>query len=342
MFGKARLKLTAWYLLIIMAISISFSVAMYRVLTGEFERVQRIQQFRQQHVPPPPPNLRVDQDSHQNHFYSYVLDPELVEETKGRILIMLLLINGGILVLSSLAGYFLAGVTLKPIQEMVDEQNRFITDASHELRTPITSLRTELEVSLRDKKISPTTKEILTSNLEDVNALQILADKLIHLAQYQKNISNLSIVSLKEVLQDSVKKVSSLGKHKHITFKTAFADATLKGDKSSLTELFVIFLDNAVKYSKKNTIVYITADVTSKQAKIQIADEGIGIPEKDLPHIFERFYKVDKSRSKTTSDGFGLGLSIAKQIIEQHGGTIQVKSTEEKGTTFTITLPVVE
>ena len=340
MFGRTRLKLTAWYLLIIMLISISFSVAMYRVLTGEFDRVERIQKFRQEHILPSP-TLRFDPDIRQDRIY--ILDPQLVEETKERILIILILTNMGIFIISAGAGYFLAGRTLRPIQDMVDEQNRFITDASHELRTPITSLRSEIEVALREKGISKGTKELLESNLEDVNSLQTLANKLILLAQYDRNsISNWEAVSLKEVIEESVKKVSGLAKHKHIILKSKIKSVFVFGDKASLTELFVIFLDNAIKYSSNNTTISISTEIFRNNAKVTIIDQGIGIAEKEVGRIFERFYKIDKSRNKTTSDGFGLGLSIAKQIVKEHNGSIQVKSIEGKGTTFAITLPIKE
>lgn len=343
MFGKARLSLTAWYLLIIMLISISFSVAMYKILTSEFDRVARIQKTRQQHAVPPQ-NFHFDQDPGQNHFYMYVIDPELVEETKTRILVILLLINAGILCISAVAGYFLAGRTLRPIKDMMDEQNRFITDASHELRTPITSLKAEIEVALREKGITKSSKSILESNLEDVNNLQMLSDKLIHLTQYEQSATDtFEILSLPEVINTSLKKVSGLAKRKHIEFKTVFKDVNISGDRVSLTELFVIFFDNAIKYSPEKSTVHVSLVLSSKsQVKVTIKDQGIGISEEDLPHIFERFYKADKSRSKTTSDGFGLGLSIAKHIINLHNGSIQVKSTLGKGTAFVISFPIGE
>src|SRR3989344_8850426 len=163
MFKKARLKLTAWYLLIIMLISLAFSIAIDHLLTLELTRVERVQRLRQERRIPRIP----------------AIDPEVIEETKNRLRINLILINLGILGAAGVAAYFLAGRTLKTIKNMVDEQNRFITDSSHELRTPITSLKTEMEVNLRDKKLNKDTRKILESNLEEVNSLQSLSDNLI-------------------------------------------------------------------------------------------------------------------------------------------------------------------
>lgn len=342
MFQKARLKLTAWYLLIIMLISISFSVAIYRVLASELNRVERVQRLRiergltEQSLIVPPAGDRNEL------FRPFALDPNLIEETKNRLLVMLGLINLAILVTSSGAGYFLASRTLKPISEMVDEQNRFITDASHELRTPLTSLKSEIEVNLRDKRLNlAQAKKVLGSNLEDVNNLQILSDDLIKLTQYQGGGNSLTIgkISLDSIARQAIKKVASLAKKKKITIVNKVGNFTVEGDKQTLVEMLVIFLDNAIKYSRENTKVYLSAQKRDGKVLLAIEDQGIGIDEKEIPHLFDRFYRADQSRTKFVSPGYGLGLSIAKQIIERHGGSIKVRSTLGKGTVFTVEIP---
>lgn len=341
MFTKARLKLTAWYLLIIMLVSIFFSIAMYGVLTNELNRVEHIQRLRQERQLSMSELNSIPLEFRQRVPRTFMLDPQLIEETKNRLKTILILVNLGILGTSSLAGYFLAGRTLKPIKEMVDEQNRFITDASHELRTPITSLKTEIEVNLRNKNLSKDAKKLLESNLEDVNSLQSLSDNLIRLTQYQKTNNNIQFkdVSLAEVIEEACKKVSGLAKHRSITVKNQVKNFSLEGDRQSLTELFVIFLDNAIKYSHKNTAILLTSKKTDHFLNVDIKDEGIGIADQDLPHLFDRFYRVDKSRTKTDVQGYGLGLSIARQIIDRHNGSIEVESEEGIGTTFSIQLP---
>jgi len=319
MFKSARLKLTGWYLLIITLISLSFSVVIYRMLTVELDRVERMHR------------LRIEE--------RFRLDPILIAETKNRIKLTLIMINGLILTGSAIAGYFLAGQTLQPIKVMIEDQSRFITDASHELRTPLTALKSEIEVNLRDKKLNLIqAKKLFQSNLEEVNGLQVLTDSLIQLTQPQKPVS--SQLSLRSVVSQAVKKIQPLVRQKGIKLNSHVAGINLQGDSTALTKMLVIFLDNAVKYSPVNAKVSLTAAKTDGHALIKIKDEGMGISQKDLPHVFDRFFRADTSRSKNNIPGYGLGLAIAKQIINQHKGTVQVASRIKQGTVFTVKLPV--
>ncbi len=271
---------------------------------------------------------------------------------RQRILITLVLINLGILVIAGAAGYFLAGMTLRPIKAMVDEQNRFITDASHELRTPLTALKSETEVYLRSKQQSiAESNKLLISNLEEVNNLQALSDNLIQLAQYQKPNGKIALspVSLEEIIQVTEKKLHSAIKQKAITIETKIANYFVKGDKESLTQLFGILLDNAIKYSPEKSVINIKTEKTDHSVLVHVTDQGIGIEKKDIPHIFNRFYRADSSRTKQNAPGYGLGLSIAKKIADSHRGTISVKSEPGKslpagrqGTTFTVQLPMMK
>lgn len=342
MFHSARIKLTAWYLLIIMVISISFSTFIYFGATGELSRVVRLEQYRSQRpligiIPLPPPDL-------DNVPQIKQPDIQVINAEKIRIIESLFVVNIFIFFASALAAYFLAGRTLEPIKEMVEEQNRFITDASHELNTPLTALKTSIEVNLRDKKFNmEKAKEVLSGNLDDVNNLQLLSDKLIKITQFEKPNGNFRFekVSLAEVVDAALKKVSQQAKKKTIKIETTVPKLSISGDKTSLTEVFTILLDNAVKYSPDKTSVEVKAKRTDHKIKITVKDEGIGIAKEDLLHIFDRFYRADKSRSKQKVTGYGLGLSIAKRIVNLHNGTIAVDSNPEKGTVFTMYFPAV-
>ena len=335
MFQSARLKLTAWYVIIIMLISILFSLAIYAGIHNEFRRFEHFQQLRQLREQE---GLFVSPLSRRANSF----DPEMLAESRRRLILVLVLVNLGILVVSAGASYFLAGRTLGPIKEMVDEQNRFITDASHELRTPLTSLRSEIEVSLRAKNITlPDALMLLKSNLEEVISLQSLSDNLMELAAYQKKNGNQTFekLSLSEVLEKACKKIVPVAQQKHITVKNDVKDYIVYGDKQSLIELFTILLDNAVKYSRNKTAVNILSKKTDHLISVSVKDEGIGIDKDDQLHIFDRFYRVDKSRSKEMVTGYGLGLSIAQKIVNLHRGTIEVASQLNRGTTFTVKLP---
>src|SRR6266404_215893 len=216
---------------------------------------------------------------------------------------------------------------------MVDEQNQFISDASHELRTPIATLRAEMEATLLEKHVGDKeARKLIESNLEELGKLQELANSLLQLAYVHKKNERLSdIVVLPEVIQSAYKKVAPMAKKKQITFALSTVEGKIKGDKQSLVEVFVNLFDNAIKYSPSKTTVSVSSMLKKHTSIITIADKGIGIASEDLPHIFDRFYRADKSRSQ--ADGHGLGLSIAKNIVTAHNGSIAVESVLKKGAT---------
>ncbi|MCD8485003.1 ATP-binding protein [Candidatus Woesebacteria bacterium] len=142
------------------------------------------------------------------------------------------------------------------------------------------------------------------------------------------------------MITSALEQTNKLAKTNRITVDLDTEEAIIQGDKESLVGLFVILIENAIKYSKQNTKLHITAKKKSGTVEIAIKDYGIGITSEDIPHIFERFYRSDKSRSQT--EGFGLGLSIAKQVVDKHGGHIEVTSILGKGSTFTVSLPMAQ
>ncbi len=333
MFAEARVKLTAWYLLIIMAISLSFSAFIYRSVTIEFQRrldaIEGRLQLRQLGFGPPP--------GHEELFIEDIL------EARKRLILILLYTNGAIFVLSGIAGYFLAGKTLAPIEDTLEEQKRFVADASHELRTPLTALQTSIEVSLRDKKLGLTeAKKVLRESLDDIGNLTSLSNNLLTLTRYQQNGMNLTYerLNIKTLIENVYKKLAPLAVKKKIKVTILAKNINIKTDRESVEKLLTILLDNALKYTPKNGEVKISAEKSNKALVIKVSDNGAGIPKQDLPHIFERFYRVDASRSKVNVSGFGLGLSMAKRIVEMHKGSIHVESSFNKGSTFRVKLPL--
>ncbi len=335
MFESARIKITLWYVLIIMIISGLFSVAVYQNLTNELARGFRAMRRIQGQLVP-----LYDAADGTYHIES---DQELFDEARRRIALELLMTNLIILVLSGGASYLLAGMTLQPIERMMEDQKQFVSDASHELRTPLTAMKTEIEVTLRDKKITlAEAREMLKSNLEEVDKMQSLSNYLLSLTRYQNKQLPITMgtVQLDRVIEKAITQLKLVAANKKIMITTHLKAITITGNEMSLRELMVIFLDNAIKYSHDGTEVVVNTFLDRKQAVVEISDQGVGIPAKDLPHIFDRFYRAESSRSKITTNGYGLGLAIAKSIIELHKGRVQVKSEEEKGTTFRIILPI--
>lgn len=337
MFQRARLKLTAWYLAILLTISISFSAVIYRSVSTELDRFSRVQRFRierrlqaeeqipeelREHLPPPP-----------------TIDLQLIEETRRRFFIYLALVNAGIAAITGVLGYFLAGKTLQPIQSMVDEQNRFIGDASHELRTPLTSLKTTLEVALRDKHMDvESAKKVMSENVQDVNRLQILSEQLLQIAQFEKPNEHLPMkkVNIPNIVQQAIRTVQPLADAKSIIIHTSVIEAAISGNADALVHLLVIVLDNAIKYSHAKSQISLEVLSEKKWVCIRITDSGIGIAEKDLTHVFDRFYRADEARTQNGIGGYGLGLSIAHTIVQAHNGTITVESEKSKGTTVSV------
>ncbi len=335
MFEKARLKLTTWYLLIITLITVLFSIAFYQASTREVERLINRIEFRQEFpgmsIPDRPPRGAPTQPN-----------LEELEQSKRQLLFILIVINSGVIVVAGVASYFLAGRTLRPIKLMLDEQDQFISNASHELRTPIATMRAEMEGSLLEKHISDkNARSLIFSNLQELGSLQNLTNNLLKLAQVHNSSfdNNMHKLSLLEIIKSAKNKVAILASKKQIKILIRLEEYFIIGDKANLTEVFVTLLDNAIKYSPTKSNIKIISEKQNKVVKISIVDQGEGISNRDLPHVFRRFFRSDKSRSKT--EGYGLGLSIAQRIVETHKGLLTVKSIEKKGTTFIVQLPLI-
>lgn len=367
-FNHAYQKLTLLYVLIVMFLSIVFSVVIYHTSSVEISRgLGRQTRFIHDLPMMGDPFTNTIQELEQNRI-------DQIDESNNHLRDSLIILNFIILAASGALSYFFAKRTLKPIEEMVEAQNRFTADASHELRTPLTAMRSEIEVNLRDAKLSlPEAKELLTSNLEEIAKLEVLSNALLKLAKFQDDVRvGFEAVSVDEVIQNAWKKVESLAKEKSIILSplrkrgslankedprdlaaaspkdderdkdstpSGWNDKQVLGDKQSLAELFVILFDNAIKYSPANRSVEVTANEHGHQIEIIVKDHGIGMKQSDIPFIFNRFFRADNSRTKEKTTGYGLGLAIAKQIIELHAGSIAVESSPNTGSTFTVSLP---
>jgi signal transduction histidine kinase len=328
-FKRARLKLTAWYVLFVMILTLSFSVVVYRFLTMELNQSLHEQALRLY--------------TQQGRIISPDTFTDIYEESRDRIFYRLFFLNGGILIFSSALSYFLAGKTLQPLELAVDEQKRFIADASHELKTPLTSIKTEIEVALRDKKFTgKDARALLRSNLEEVDKMKQLTNYLLALSKYEdtRNILTFQKADIQDILKRSIKLLTPKLENRHIPIELSIENFSLRTNSSSLEDLFTILLDNAIKYSFDKKSITIRAYRQRSHGIVEIKDHGIGIKSSDLPYIFNRFYRADTSRSKHQTDGYGLGLSIAKSIVELHKGKIEVKSVPGKGSRFTVILPL--
>lgn len=228
------------------------------------------------------------------------------------------------------------------IRRLETVRSDFVANVSHELKTPLTSIKgfveTLLEGALDDKENNRNFLKIIQDHAERLNSL---VDDLLSLSHLESKEISLSKISfdLKKQLEGIILGYSLQLKNKHIEIKNELpANILIFADKNRMHQVLTNLIDNAVKFNKENGFIKIYAQEENSKIKVFVEDSGIGIPEKDIPRIFERFYRVDKARSRELG-GTGLGLSIVKHIIELHGGSAGVESIEGFGSKFWFTLP---
>ena len=324
MFQSATLKLTGWYLLILMGISIIFSVAIYQIMMSQIslrlERYETVYESTAGLLLKPQDAFKLSEMGDAGHAIILAL-------VYANILI---LVGGGI------GSYMMARRALRPIEEAHDAQSRFTSDASHELRTPLAAMKTEIEVSLRDKKATTAElRDVLQSNLEEIEKLSRLSEMLLNLSRLDHDKLERSAVSLPALVNDVIKLYDQPASRIALTTPKKLL---VHGNKTAIRELLSILIDNALKYSPVDSIVAIALSSKGKSVLVSIKNEGEGIEPHKLPHIFDRFYQADASRTDQTDRGFGLGLSIAKKIVELHNGELTVSSSPDV-TEFTVLLP---
>lgn len=263
------------------------------------------------------------------------------EERMHQLIIHLLLVGLVCSLLSFFASFFLAKHAIKPIQTSLEQQNNFVSNASHELRTPITIIQTNLDIikgAPRHETIADNEKWL--SNIQDeTTAMTELINSLLFLARADANqqLMEKEFFPLNPTILDAIHPFEVIAKRHNITLTTDMnGPVTALGDATRLKQVLTILIDNAIRHTPEHGSVIAGCHTKDDAIYITITDTGEGIAKENQHKIFDRFYQVDESRHK---GGSGLGLSIAKWIIKQHGGSISVSSTLGSGTIFTIKLP---
>lgn len=232
--------------------------------------------------------------------------------------------------------------TFSRLQNAIDEMRRFTADAAHELRTPLAVIRTEAEVSLRGQPTIDELRRVAEVAVDQTTRLSTLVDQLLTLSRQDAGLQQgrYEDVVVKAVVLDAVESLRKTADQKGISISVGpLPGASILGDDVALSQLFLNLLDNAVKFTSSGGSVKVGGTVDDGVVKIWIDDSGIGIDSKDLPHIFERFFRIDRAR---TSGGTGLGLAICKAIVQSHHGSISVESQPGEGSRFVVMLPVKE
>ncbi len=331
MFTSAILKLTGWYLLILMTISLLFSVAIYSAASNEVQNGLMTFQTRVES----PGQIVIGSPNHD--MFSQYRGNQIIQ-TQHRIFMTLVYINLLILACGGILSYFLAKHVMRDIEEAHEAQSRFTSDASHELRTPLAAMKSELEATLASKsETKDSMREILHSTLEEVDKLTALSDMLLRLSKLKRSDILFVPTDLKVATAEVAQRYDK--NMKRIVIDQPKAELVTLASQSSVEELITILVDNALKYSTSGTKIHIKLSGSSDHLVFRISSKGKVINPKDLPHIFDRFYRSSSSRSDA---GYGLGLSLAKEIVQLHKGELQVSSQKGGITEFSFALPKID
>ncbi|MBM6768639.1 HAMP domain-containing sensor histidine kinase [Bacillus cereus] len=238
-------------------------------------------------------------------------------------------------------GFFLAGRALVPIQSSWEKQQQFVSDASHELRTPLAVIQSKTDVLFQSPSATIEEKAMDISTIsKECRRLSKLVSNLLLLARSDSNQIEMDkkIFELDKLLEEIVAPYKEIASYqeKEMMLKVE-RGVSFMGDRERIHQMMVILLDNAMKYTNEGGHIQIDCTQTSSSIRIQVKDDGIGVKEEDIPKLFDRFYQGDKARS--TSEGAGLGLSIANWIVEKHYGKISVESKWGDGTCFEVIFP---
>jgi signal transduction histidine kinase len=267
----------------------------------------------------------------------------IVEQTQALALLRnLLMLTAGLSILVALlGGLFLTQRALQPARLAFARQQEFIADASHELRTPLTLIRANAEVLLRQRgRLEPRDAALVDDIVAETAHVDRLTTSLLTLARLDANRFHFEsdVVDLSAIASNALRRLRPQAVEKRLTVSEALAgEVIVLGDAEAIEQVALILLDNAIKYTPAGGTVAVRTTLTDGRAELVVQDSGIGIPAEDLPHLGERFYRVDKARSREAG-GAGLGLAIAFRIADAHGGGVRLDSEPGKGTSAALSL----
>ena len=314
---KARLRLTFYYSLTAMVILAVSSTILYIIILTNFTQSIR-----------------------ENIFLNPNIAQAIIDKAQDILLSRFVTIDAFIMFFIVILGFFLTEKTLQPIRLNMEKQKRFIADASHELRTPIAVVISGLEVNLSNKKLNLIdAKNTLEDTLEEMREFSKLSNSLLDISKYDKSICvECEVLNINELLKKIVEKNINLAHIKNITIEAKInSNAVINGNKTELSRVFFNILDNAIKYTPNNGVISVSDQISSDKYIITVSDTGVGISKDIIEKVFDPFFRADSSRN---TEGAGLGLTLCKKIVENHNGTILIKSEENKGTNVIISLPI--
>ncbi len=336
MFKKALIKLTLTYSVLFLALFWIFSFGLYFWMNNSFGTgyINQVQQIQKEQT-----------GQNEGEFDSQTTTLVAIAGSVAfdQLKMILLVLNGVFVLIIPALSWFLAQRSLKPIRLAHEQQKQFVSDVSHELKTPLSIISGEMEVTLKKDRNIKDYKKTIISTKEEINRLSKLVENLLFLVRDDQNSQALqkSMVDLTDIVNSIVVQLKGYLTEKNLIlhFKPAKETTTVFGQEDLLRQLFFNLIDNAIKYTPTGGSIRITLQKGPMGAVVVIQDNGIGISANNLNKIFDRFYRADSSRSEIK--GYGLGLPIVRTIVEKHRGKIDITSKKGKGTKVKITLPYV-
>lgn len=281
-------------------------------------------------------------------FYGPEAADEVIQEALRRLRVTLITVDIAIIAICAFVSYYIAGVTMRPIKRVTVSKRQFVADAAHELRTPLSVIKTGIDVLRQQKNVEKEEYEALLNDIyEESDYLIDLSEDLLFLANTddKKEIvrmkEHMEKIDLYQLSLDQVRFYEDHAREKQVHLsceKEGDRAVCMYGNKTYITRMIANFIKNAIEYNKENGMVHLSVQANQESVIFVIKDTGIGMTPGEQSHIFERFYRSDTART-TSQSGSGLGLSIARKIIDVHDGVITVKSEVDQGTKFYVSFP---
>ncbi len=321
-FKKAVVLLTIYYSVLVFIVLAIFNLMVYGLFTNSIRSND---------------NENAERTSLQNH--ASLLGESGIQEMKDNLLNILFTSDIMILFFTLVIAYISSKKTLAPLEEAYKKQSMFVANAAHEFRTPLAVMKAGSEVILRNKRNTDEYIKFIKESLDETERLTRLSNDLLFLAHNKTRVNIKSKIDFSALCKKQIEIMKVYANTKNIIIENDIEnDIEISGTKDDLVRIIINLVKNAIDYNKNDGQIIISLKKKVDTIILCIEDTGMGIDKKHLPYIFERFYKADNSRTENSS-GFGLGLSIVKEIIDQHMGKIEVDSDINKGTKFTIILP---
>jgi len=285
--------------------------------------------------------MKIDSVSSNIKYAAVLINTSQLEQTSKNHEQLIVVVMASFWILSILASLYLARVSVKPLLESMQKQQSFVENASHELRTPLAVLQNRLETLFRKPEATiMESSESIASSLEEVRNMKFLTTNLLNLARRDDGIKPDLCEVEPDFFNTTFTNYEMIASENDRVFRFENrVHRTIITDKLLLKQLMTILFDNAVKYTEEEGDIYFEISTTERSLHLTVADNGIGISAADKKKIFDRFYRVDKARTRQKG-GFGLGLSLAKQIVDALKGTINVKDNKPNGTIFEVKLAI--